>query len=210
MDDLITLLCMELIIVMIALYLIFSNSKKQIRRIKENIKHIVKRIKENIMALFKSKETLKISPNDRVDGYLSDKIRAGENISLDIHEHEAYGSQIIVSSNKTTNRKVIKVTQDTVVEADVHLVLVDSTNNPVNITLPVAHDYNGDLSIVCVGMVHPIILLPNASTQNIIFDTSNIEFKAKGDSLVFVSDMENSEENPGAWYCVSRYYAVWY
>jgi hypothetical protein len=59
-------------------------------------------------------------------------------------------------------------------------------------------------------MVHPIILLPNASTQNIIFDTSNIEFKAKGDSLVFVSDMENSEENPGAWYCVSRYYAVWY
>lgn len=187
------------------------------------------------MPLIKSRNTLRISPSDWINGFLITKIRAGENVAVDVEPNGAYGEQLVISANKSQGRRAIVLTADGVVEPDVFLVVVDARNNPVSVTLPVAHDYLGQLSIVCADASHGITLCPNASTQNVIFDTSSIKFNAKGDSIVLVSDrgqsapcpsncdtLPDGEEPddpadapvdltyPGTWYAVGRYVASWY
>lgn len=181
------------------------------------------------MALFKKQNnTLRISSTDWINGYLTTKIKAGENVSVDVEKNSDFGQQLVISANKSQGRRVLKLDVDGVVDSDVYLVLVDASKNLVKVTLPVAHDYLGQLSIVCVDPTHGIELVSNLSTQNVIFDTSSIAFHAKGDSITLVSDRGQSipveenlveEENvsaptdglfPGTWYVVGRYAAQWY
>ena len=187
------------------------------------------------MALIKNRNTLRISPHDWINGFLVTKIVAGENVSIDVERHGGYGEQIVISANKSQGRRAIALSADGVVDPDVYLVVVDASQNPVNVTLPVAHDYLGQLAIVCADPSHGIQLLPNASTQNVIFYTSSIKFNAKGDAVVLVSDRGQSEPcpancdtlpddeepddpidapvdltYPGTWYAVGRYVSQWY
>jgi hypothetical protein len=191
---------------------------------------------EKIMGgLFQQKNTIRISPQDWKDQYLVNKLVPGENVSL-VERNDAYnGRQIVITANKTQGRQVQFLNADGVVNHDTYLVVVDASANPVTVTLPVAHDFLGPLSIVCADASNAITLAPNGSTQNVIFDTSNIEFHARGDSLTLVNDggesappapdaLPNAEIDanfeadfeasgaiqPGTWYVVGRYAAVWY
>lgn len=184
------------------------------------------------MPLIRNRNTFRISPSDWINGFLITKIVPGENVAVDIEPNGAYGEQLVISANKSQGRKAIILTSDGVVGPDVYLVVVDASHNPVVVTLPVAHDYLGQLSIVCADASNGITLIPNASTKNVIFDDSNIKFNAKGDAVVLVSDRGRSEvaKNkladdeepdedvdpphdilyPGTWYAVGRYVPQWY
>lgn len=185
------------------------------------------------MPLIKNRNTIRISSSDWINGFLINKIVPGENVAVDLESNGTYGEQLVISANKSQGRKAIVLTSDDVVGPDVYLVIVDASKNPVVVTLPVAHDYLGQLSIVCADASNGITLVPNASTKNVIFDESNIKFNAKGDAVVLVSDRGRSEElaknnladdeepdenvnlphdilYPGTWYAVGRYVSQWY
>lgn len=146
------------------------------------------------MPLIRNRNTLRISATDWVNGYLIKKIKSGENVSIDFESDADWGEQIVISANKTQGRRVQMVNSDTIIEPDVYLVVVDASQNHVTITLPVAHDYLGQLSVVCADPSCGIDFIPNGSTQNVIFDVSNIGFNAKGDAIVLVSDRGQSEK----------------
>lgn len=178
--------------------------------------------------LTKSKNTIRISASDGVNGFLVNKIKGGENVAINLEPDNQFGERLVISANKTQGRKVLSVNSDAVIDPDVYLVLVDASQNNVKIYLPVAHDYLGQLSIVCVDGSHGIEVLPNQSTGNVIFDVSNLNFHAKGDSITLVSDRGESipvnvEEDdddevsaqssslfPGTWYVVGKYNSQWY
>lgn len=207
-----------------------------IRYIVNLILNLFRRIKEFFMPLIRNRNTLRISATDWVNGYLIRKIKPGENVSVDIEVNAEWGEQIIISANKTQGRRVMMVNGDAIIEPDVYLVVVDASQNHVTLTLPVAHDYLGQLSIVCADPSYGIEFITNGSTQNVIFDTSNMSFNAKGDAITLVSDrgqsdpvppeeddvesLSDDEEDekveapvllkPGTWYVVSRYSAQWY
>lgn len=185
------------------------------------------------MSLIRSRNTIRISNTDWINGYIVSKIKAGENVTLDVEQHSSFGEQIVISANKTQGRNAIILNSDGVVDPNTYLVLVDASKNPVKVILPVAHDYLGQLSIVCMDASCGIELIPNASTQNVIFDSSNIHFNAKGDSITLISDrgqsaplppsvMEDDQPDdlsvqcpvnlmyPGTWYVIGRYTAQWY
>lgn len=186
------------------------------------------------MALLKSRNILRISPTDWQDNYICNKISAGENVDVTL-ENGPYGEQLVITANRTQARKVRVLNTSGVVNFDEYLVLVDASVNPIVVTLPPAHDYVGQLHIVCVDASNGVEIIPNASTSNVIFDVSNIQFHSKGDSLTFVSDRgsspplvnpnDPSDEQlerqleiqsvdlslvPGTWYVVGRYTAAWY
>jgi hypothetical protein len=187
------------------------------------------------MSLVKNHNILRISPTDGVNGFIVTKFKSGENVQINIEPHPAFGEQIVISANKSQGRNVQTLDCDGVVDNNTYLVLVDASKNPVKVFLPVAYDYLGQLSIVCVDASHGIELVPNAATQNVIFDVSNADFHAKGDSLTLISDRGSSEPAiveepaetdspeadlvegqcapllfPGTWYIVGRYAAQWY
>lgn len=177
---------------------------------------------------------VKLSPTDPVAGYMVEKIEAGENISMEIEDGWPFGEKLVISANKTEGRRVLYIDSDTTVEKDVFLVVVDASCRHVVVTLPPAHDYTGHLSIVCSDASHGIEIVPNASTENVIFDMSSATFHAKGDSITLVSDRgylpDQREEFlskyelgveveaqchdecfiPGTWFIVGRYAAQWY
>lgn len=192
-------------------------------------------IKEFFMPLIKNKNKLRISTSDWINGFVVSKFKAGENVSLAVEADCDYGEQIVISANQSHGRRVLHASADVVVDPDVYLLVVDASQNPVVVTLPVAHDYTGLLSIVCADAAHGIELIPNASTQNVIFDLSNVVFHAKGDSVSLVSDKGQSDSlppnedemgngggvdtqaitapallTPGTWYIVAKYSAQWY
>ena len=178
--------------------------------------------------LKRNKNTLRVSATDNVNGFLVNKVKGGENVSVCLEPDNQLGEQLVISANKTQGRRVLSVDCDAVIDPDVYLVLVDASKNHVKIYLPVAHDYLGQLSIVCADASNGIEILPNQSTGNVIFDTSNANFHAKGDSITLVSDrgesvpvIEEEEEDdsvdsqgislfPGTWYIVGRYASQWY
>lgn len=186
------------------------------------------------MPLIKNRNTLRISASDWINGFLVTKIVAGENVAVDVEPNGGFGEQLVISANKSQGRRAIVLTADGVVESDVYLVVVDASKNPVNVTLPVADDYLGQLSIVCADPSHGIQIVPNASTLNVIFDSSNIKFNARGDAIVLISDRGQSApatvnydlpddeepddpvdppvdlQYPGTWYAVGRYVSQWY
>lgn len=178
------------------------------------------------MGLFKNRNVFRISPTDWVDNYLSEKIVAGENVSIDL-EGGQKGEQLVVSANKTQGRKVRHLNSSGVINADEYLVLVDASKEHVVVTLPPANDYLGQLSIVCLAPDFGIDIIPNKSTTNTIFDMSSVQFNFKGDSVTFVSDRGiilptvDAEDLPedltssqnssvGSWYVVGRYSSSWY
>lgn len=180
------------------------------------------------MSLIKSKNIFRISPSDWQDNYLSNKIKAGENVTISV-ENGTCGEEFVVSANKTQGRKVKNLNADGVVEADDYLVLVDASQNHVVVTLPPARDFLGNLSIVCIDASYGIELAINNSTANVIFDTSAISFNAKGDSVTLVSDRGFSKPEdvelsdlelsalsvadvptPGTWFVVGVYHSLWY
>jgi len=186
--------------------------------------------------LFRGRNVLRISPTDWQDNYICNKIASGENVEIHL-EDGPWGERLVITANKTQGRKVRFLNADGVINCDEHLVVVDASQNHVVVTLPVAHDYLGQLSIVCADPSHGIEIVPNASTSNVIFDQSNVAFNAKGDAITLVSDRGESppapdpdEEPsdaeleamsvkqveldnvpfPGTWYVVGRYAALWY
>lgn len=184
------------------------------------------------MGLFKSRNILRISPTDTRDNYLINKFRPGENVDIDI-EQSPYGEQFVITANKSQGRRVRKLKSDGVVNADEYLVMVDASENHVVVALPPARDFLGQLHIVCVDPTHGIEIITNQSTSNIIYDTSNIAFNAKGDALILVSDrgwspppadpdedpadivlegqaVEEDVPYPGTWFVCGRYAALWY
>ena len=193
----------------------------------------IKALWEILMGLFKSRNTLRISPTDWQDNYIANKIAPGENVNIEL-ENGPYGEQLVINANRSQGRKVRVLTESGVVNSDEYLVLVDASKNHVVVTLPPTFDYIGQLNIVCVDPSCGVELVPNGSTSNVIFDVSNVTFNAKGDALILVSDrgtslppLDPSEDppdatlaalsaevidtlTPGTWYVVGRYAALWY
>lgn len=183
------------------------------------------------MALFKGRNTLRISPTDWQSNYICNKIVSGENVKIEL-EDGPFGEHLVITANRSQGRKVRSLNESGVVNSDEYLVLVDASKNHVVVTLPPASDYLGQLSIVCLDASNGIELMTNGSTSNVIFDLSSVTFNAKGDSVTLVSDRGESlpaidpdEEDedvlslsteyietitPGTWYVVGRYAASWY
>lgn len=183
----------------------------------------------------KNKHSLRISPTDQQDGFLINKIKSGENVSVSL-EGSSFGEQLVISANKTQGRTVRVLTSSQVINADDYLVLVDASKEHVVVTLPPASDFIGQISIVCLDPSYGIEIQPNHSTSNLIFDSSNASFKSRGDSITLISDkgfskeqlltvsedesddsefvsMLNYDDNgiePGTWYIISKYFASWY
>ena len=105
--------------------------------------------------------------------------------------------------NMPANIQILR--KDGVVNSGVTLILADSSQYHVAITLPPAKDFFGQLSIVCVDPSHGIEILPDST--NVMFDSSNGAFHAKGDALTLISDNGTA---PGTWYIIGRYAALWY
>lgn len=180
------------------------------------------------MGLFKNRNVFRIAPSDWVDGWMVSKIKGGENVKVNIEQSPYYGEQLVISANQTQGRKAIVVRSDTEIDSNVYLVVVNACKHHIVLTLPPAHEYVGQLHIVCEDPTNGIEIVPNPKAENIIFEQSNIKFNAKGDSITLVSDRgialgkfkyecEDGEEPPevnvlcpGTWYAVSRYTANWY
>lgn len=194
---------------------------------------LIKILREILMGLFKSRNVLRISPTDWKDNYISKKISSGENVDITL-EDGPNGEELVISANRSQGRKVRVMTESGVVNSDEYLILVDASANHIEVTLPPARDYIGQLNIVCVDPSNGIELIPNASTSNVIFDVSNVTFNASGDAVSLVSDRGTSlpqidpdddpcdeilatlsadyidRRTPGTWYVIGRYAALWY
>lgn len=175
------------------------------------------------MALFKSKNVFRISPTDGKDGFLANKIAGGENVEVSVENSAAFGERLVITTNKTQNRKVKNLTESGEVASDEYLVLIDASQNHVVVTLPPAKDYLGQLHLVCLDASKGIELKTSESCNNTILDVSNVSFVAKGDSITLVSDrgeyippFTNEDEEVtaqsvhGTWFVVGRYNATWY
>lgn len=175
-----------------------------------------KRIKKFIKRLIKNRNLFRISRYDPIDGWLSHKVKEGENVTIAIEQSPYYGEQLIISANKTcySRKKAIKIETNTEIGTNIFLVVVDASKEHVTLMLPAADNYAGELHIVCEDPSFGIEIIPSIYTNNIIFEQSNIKFNAKGDSITLVSDgkfSNNHEINyPGTWYAVGRYTANWY
>ena len=107
------------------------------------------------------------------------------------------------AAKHSPNVQILK--KDGAVNCGVNLVLADASQYHVVVTLPPARNFLGQLSIVCVDPTHGISISPDGT--NVIFDSSNGAFHAKGDALTLISDNDTS---PGTWYIIGRYAALWY
>jgi hypothetical protein len=84
---------------------------------------------------------------------------------------------------------------------DFSVIWADASQKHVHIELPCPHKH-GLLSIVCVDPTHGITI--GTRGRDCIFDTSSLEFHAKGDAFAFANDGHRT------WFCVGRYCADWY
>ena len=151
-------------------------------------------------------QTVRLSPDDPVAAYLEDKIKPGENIILEVQTDDCFGEQFIISAGKIPNREVLTLTDNGEAGKAVYLILADASKNHVKVTLPRAFEYSGQLAIVCIDATHGIEIEPNPNSENVIFDVSNINFHAKGDSISLICN----SDNPGTWFVVGRYVSQWY
>lgn len=155
------------------------------------------------MGLIKNRNLFKISPTDKEDGYLSDKIVGGENVEVIIEQSIENGEQLIFSANKVEVRKIQYISADATINPDVFLVKVDASKNHVVLTLPYANQYKEHLQIVCVDASCGIQVVTH-DEKEVIFDQSNLQFHAKGDAFTLITDHDNT------WFVVGRYNSQWY
>jgi len=157
------------------------------------------------MARYKNNSLLRVGPDDGVDQYLENKVLPGANIAITYKQDKTYGKQMILSAVQgggDPNNGVLEVNNNVVVPNTVTLVLVDASEQSVEVVLPHPAEVIGQLSIVCVGNEHGIAITPPEGAS--IYDTSNIDLNVSGDSLLFASNRRDT------WYCVARYAANWY
>lgn len=155
--------------------------------------------------IFRNRNVFKISKTDNKEGFLADKIKAGNNCDIAI-ENDGEGEQLVISCGAFFGKKVRLMSESGAIDNDEYLVLIDASKNHVVATLPCAKKYRGQLHLVCVDASHGIEI--QANQYNSIFDDSNLCFSAKGDSYTLVCDQ--GKLNPGSWYCVGRYCSQWY
>ena len=170
-----------------------------------DIVRILTKLKEWTMGLW-SHDVVRVSETDPRHHYLLRKLKPGENVSFDVENDPDSGDYIVISANKNQGRAVVTATADLVLDPTVSLVLVDASQNPVTLTLPPAHDYLGELSVVCVDPSFGINIVPNGSTTDQIFDASNMSFVHRGDAMILTSDRLMN----GNWYVVGRHFSNWY
>lgn len=155
-----------------------------------------------IMGLIRNRNTIKISPTDTDDGYIAEKIIAGENVYVSLENSSCCGQQLVISANKTESRQVQSINQDSSINLDTYLALIDSSKNPVVVTLPKAKDFIGHLQLVCVTSSNAIDI--QAMDGDWLFDDSSLNFNNSGDAFILVSDRMNQ------WFVVGRYNPQWY
>jgi hypothetical protein len=165
--------------------------------------------KEFLMAWYSSlfsHDTVKVHPEDPVRHFLLWKLKEGDNVSFDMETDPDTGDYIVISATKQTPRNVERINSDTEIGANTYLVLVDASQNQVTVELPPTHDTLGQLSIVAVDPTHGINIVPNHTTTDTLFDTTNVNFVHAGDAVTFSSDRAMN----GVWYCVGTYHTNFY
>lgn len=175
------------------------------------------------MGLTRSPDRIRLSDDDPCPAYLENKVLPGPGIKITRKTNGDYGNQAVISAigdGQGSFGDVVTVNQEGFHQVSCHasLVLVSSANGPVDLVLPHPSEVLHWISVVCVDKTNDIrfhttneddkILEPEegvvVDSRTFIFDVSNIEFQAAGDSLVFASNRHNT------WYCVAKYAACWY
>jgi hypothetical protein len=186
------------------------------------------------MGLIRNPDVVRIAPEDPIPNYLAAKVVGGEGIVITRKIVDRVGLQAVFSCDKPSPGSsgiVVEASGNFQVPANASLVIVNAASEPTVVTLPHPADCIGWLSLTCVDNSNPIqikalnedVALPtfevnedgiNGSTPvndgipvNIatkIFDKSNIDFQAAGDSLIFASNRFDT------WYCIGQYRANWY
>lgn len=100
-------------------------------------------------------------------------------------------------SSINTAPRLVEVNRSQQLEPKAGLVLVDSSKQHIDLTLPDACDSNNWLVIVAVDNTLGITL--NVPPQSKFLDDSNIQFNNTGDSMIFASNREDT------WCCIARY-----
>ena len=163
---------------------------------------ILNKLVEMIMGLFKNHSRIRISPQDSGEGFLVEKIVAGENVSIDVVSGNQ-GDQLRISAILDASPSPNAISGHAVIDENESFILVDASKEPVVLTLPPAKTYIRQLKIVCADASHGISIITNPYTSDTIFDTSNLTFHAKGDAYTLVA-------NNDTWYIIGRYVAAWY
>lgn len=134
------------------------------------------------------------------------------------------GHQVVISVDRGgpgqggSFGEVVTLSGEAQVPNNATLVLIDASTIQAIITLPHPAEYLGWISLVCVDNSRGIVVkspcqdmkasvaengeIYNSCTK--IFDKSNIEFHASGDSIIFASNRSDT------WYCIGKYNAQWY
>lgn len=173
------------------------------------------------MGLSRSPDRIRLSSDDPVPSFLESKVLEGQGIRITRREDAENGHQAVISAidnQQGSFGDVVVLRASGEIPKNASLVLVDSSLGPIDVMFPHPAEVLHWFSIVCVNKSNSINFhTPNESAELVeaedgqmfdcrtgIFDRSNIEFQAAGDSLVFASDRSTM------WYCVAKYSADWY
>lgn len=181
------------------------------------------------MGLIRNPDVVRIAPEDPIPNYLAAKVVGGEGIVITRKIVDRVGLQAVFSCDKPSPGSsgiVVEASGDFQVPVNASLVIVNAASEPTIVTLPHPGECIGWLSLTCVDNSNPIqikspnedfVPLPTATENdgpvndgipvNVatkIFDKSNIDFQAAGDSLIFASNRFDT------WYCIGQYRANWY
>lgn len=152
------------------------------------------------MGLFRSTDRVRVSDEDGIAGFLTNKVSSGANISVSVQDGgRELGQQLVISSiNGAGNGPVVTTGSNLTVLPGTSMVIIDAGGSAVEIVLPNPAESPGWLTLLAVSNSYPISLNFGASK---IFDGSNIDFNSPGDSIILANDRINT------WYCISRYTA---
>lgn len=175
------------------------------------------------MGLIRSPDKIKLSETDPISSFLGNKVLPGQGITITRRIDNTFGHQAVITCNDNAPGsfgEVVFVNTPgfTQLPNTASLVLVDTQLGKVDLCLPHPAEVLHWISIVCVDRSNEIKLhTPNENdvvlepdegivvdSRTKIFDESNVEFQAAGDSFVFASNRCN------VWFCVSKYSANWY
>jgi hypothetical protein len=175
------------------------------------------------MGLIRSPDKLRLSDDDPIPSYLGAKVLSGQGITITRRVDGTFGHQAIIACKDNAVGSfgdvfVVNSSGSTQVPNTASLVLVNTQLGSVDLILPHPAEVLHWISIVCIEKSNDIRLhTPNENDKVIspddgivvdsstkIFDQSNIEFQAAGDSLVFASNRFDT------WFCFAKYTANWY
>lgn len=185
------------------------------------------------MGLIRNPDVIRLTPDDPIPNYLGAKVVPGPGVVITRRAVRKVGYQAIIGLDQPgqgSSGTVFEAEGEVQVPSTASLVLVNAASVPAVVTLPHPGEVIGWLSVVCLDNSQGITLkspdedaavetlssafgledgVTNDNTNVLdirtkIFDRSNIEFHAAGDSLIFASNRVDT------WFCIGRYSANWY